>query len=352
MKSNWVLISFTLFGLVLGWLLHSLWIQHYDPYSSFDGDEDFSQGTPGVLFPRETDHLPESNYRNLPARGNAGARDADAGGARESAVASFSKLMNQVSVLESEGNYTGATEILMAVALVVTEESQRVSFESTLARIVDKAARKLVSQERYGALDQLYEQIALTLPELAEYNLKLASLRIRMGNESGAFQPLAQIENHSKYGSQARKLLIQLEESQTVTATFVDEIPLNLRGGQYTVQAIIDPDRSGGGTKIRLLVDTGATMTAIDVGVLARLGYDLNERTEYFSTANGVVEAPVVTLGALAMGESTVSRISIGALKLDSQRSIDGLLGMNFLRHFEFKLNQQKQVLELQRRKD
>ena len=81
---------------------------------------------------------------------------------------------------------------------------------------------------------------------------------------------------------------------------------------------------------VRLLVDTGAAITAIDASVLARLGYNLEERKEYFATANGVVEAPVVTLDALALGESKVNRLSIGALSLESQNNIDGLLGMKF----------------------
>ncbi|MDG1909489.1 MAG: retropepsin-like aspartic protease, partial [Pseudomonadales bacterium] len=220
------------------------------------------------------------------------------------------------------------------------------------AETMDRASRELISQERYAVLDQIYERLTLELPEYAEYYLKLGLLRIRMGNEPAAFQPLAQIQNHSRYGAHARRLLIQLEESQTVAATWVEEIPLSVRSGQYAVEAIVDPDRNGKEATIRLLVDTGAAITAIDASVLSRLGYNLNERSEYFATANGVVQAPVVTLGALSIGESSVNRLTIGALNFDAQKNIDGLLGMNFLRHFKFHLNQDSQKLELQRRAD
>ncbi len=270
----------------------------------------------------------------------------------DAANPSFHELMNRVSQLNTAGDFSGAIEILMQAALVTSNDAEGSKFEVVLAQLMDNAARELIAQERYGVLDNLYERLTLELPEYAEYYLKLALLRIRMGNETDAFLPLAQIENHSQYGAQARKLLVQLEESQIVTASLVDEIPLSIRGGQYAVEATIDPDRNGRGATIRLLVDTGAAITAIDAAVLSRLGYNLEERSEYFATANGVVEAPVVTLGALTLGESTVNRLTIGALNLDSQTNIDGLLGMNFLRHFEFRLNQDSRKLELQRRED
>jgi len=264
----------------------------------------------------------------------------------------FRGLLNTVSQLQAEGDHSGAIETLLQASLEISNLPEGAEFEFTLAETMDRASRELISQERYAVLDQIYERLTLELPEYAEYYLKLGLLRIRMGNEPAAFQPLAQIQNHSRYGAHARRLLIQLEESQTVAATWVEEIPLSVRSGQYAVEAIVDPDRNGREETIRLLVDTGAAITAIDASVLSRLGYNLNERSEYFATANGVVQAPVVTLGALSIGESSVNRLTIGALNFDAQKNIDGLLGMNFLRHFKFHLNQDSQKLELQRRAD
>lgn len=361
MKGKFGLVGFTVFGIAIGWTLHSLINDHDGFPASADktsqatinqdlispaGDYRVNGGLDFHSRPQPLSASADGQY-SMPAN------QLDPKGIKvQWRSLPFYLLLKEVAITEAEGDFAVAIEMLMQAALVASGEIENQKFESTLARVVDRASKELVSQQRFGVLDELYERLTLELPELAEYYLKLGLLRIRMGNEPEAFQPLAQIENHTQYGAQARQLLIQLEESQTYTTALVDEIPLTVRRGQFVVEAIIDPDRNGSGATIRLLVDTGAAMTAIDAGVLSRLGYDLEERTEYFATANGVVEAPVVTLGALKLGESTISRLSIGALNLGSQSNIDGLLGMNFLRHFEFRLNQKGQKLELQRRED
>lgn len=332
----------TIFGVFLGWALHSLWIQVLLPQTDSDRVSPTQMSNADPLLRRDAQRSASSNQGNT-----------DASEFRDNAdVKVFRGLLNTVSKLQGEGDHSGAIETLLQASLEISNLPEGAEFESTLAETIDRASRELISQERYAVLDQLYERLTLELPEYAEYYLKLGLLRIRMGNEPAAFQPLAQIQNHSHYGAHARRLLIQLEESQTVAATWVEEIPLSVKGGQYAVEATVDPDRNGREATIRLLVDTGAAITAIDASVLSRLGYNLNERSEYFATANGVVQAPVVTLGALSIGQSSVNRLTIGALNFDAQKNIDGLLGMNFLRHFKFRLNQDSQNLELQRRAD
>ncbi|MFT6436742.1 MAG: clan AA aspartic protease (TIGR02281 family) [Candidatus Azotimanducaceae bacterium] len=357
MKGKFVLIGFTIFGVVIGWTLHSLFmgddrvrtLANESSQLLINQDLAWSNVDDSVIADLSLHALSLRSSGEYPAQVALFDKSGVEIGNRK---LPFDLLLKQVSIMEDKGDFSVAIEILLQAALVASGEIENQKFESALARIVDRASKELVSQQRFGVLDQLYERLTLKLPELAEYYLKLGLLRIRMGNEPGAFQPLAQIQNHTQYGAQARQLLIQLEESQTYTTKLIDEIPLTVMRGQFVVEAIVDPDRNGKGATIQLLVDTGAAMTAIDATVLARLGYDLEERTEYFATANGVVEAPVVTLGALMLGKSTISRLSIGALNLGSQSNIDGLLGMNFLRHFEFRLNQESQKLELQRRED
>jgi clan AA aspartic protease (TIGR02281 family) len=357
MKGKFVLMGFTIFGVVIGWTLNSLFMDDARIRALVNKSSPLAINL-GLTPSKGADSVRDDiNFHALSVKssGEYPAQVAlfDQSGVEiENRNLPFDMLLKQVSIMEDKGDFSVAIEILLQAALVASSEIENQKFESTLARIIDGASKELVAQQRFGVLDQLYERLTLKLPELAEYYLKLGLLRIRMGNEPEAFQPLAQIQNHTQYGAQARQLLIQLEESQTYTTKLIDEIPLTVRRGQFVVEAIVDPDRNGKGAAIQLLVDTGAAMTAIDAAVLLRLGYDLEERTEYFATANGVVEAPVVTLGALMLGESTISRLSIGALNLSSQSNIDGLLGMNFLRHFEFRLNQESQKLELQRRED
>jgi predicted aspartyl protease len=70
-------------------------------------------------------------------------------------------------------------------------------------------------------------------------------------------------------------------------------------------------------------------------------------RTGVFSTANGLVQAPVYKLDSLSVGDWHVNHLEIGVLDLDSRSDVDGLLGMNFLNHFQFFIDQNKAVLRL-----
>jgi clan AA aspartic protease (TIGR02281 family) len=119
-------------------------------------------------------------------------------------------------------------------------------------------------------------------------------------------------------------------------------VPLHRRGNHFLVDARLDD-----GASVRLLIDTGASMTILTPRALAGSGYRDTGRSALFSTANGRVRAPVYTLDALSVGSWQVSRIDIGVLELDDSRTIDGLLGMNFLRHFQFFIDQNEAVLRL-----
>ncbi len=75
--------------------------------------------------------------------------------------------------------------------------------------------------------------------------------------------------------------------------------------------------------------------------------YQDTGRTGVFNTANGLVRAPVYKLDALLVGDWQVSQLEIGVLDLGGSPAIDGLLGMNFLRHFQFFIDQNEALLRL-----
>ena len=119
-------------------------------------------------------------------------------------------------------------------------------------------------------------------------------------------------------------------------------MPLHRRGNHFLVDA-----RLADGRSVRLLIDTGASMTILTPAVVAGSGYTDTGNSRIFSTANGTVTAPVYRLEALSVGDWQVSELEIGVLELVDSQHIDGLLGMNFLRHFQFFIDQNEAVLRL-----
>ena len=107
--------------------------------------------------------------------------------------------------------------------------------------------------------------------------------------------------------------------------------------------------RPASGRSIRLLIDTGASLTILTPDVLEQhgIGYQNTGRSGVFNTANGPVRAPIYKLDSLSVGDWQVNQLEIGVLDLSGGSNIDGLLGMNFLRHFQFFIDQNEALLRL-----
>lgn len=258
-------------------------------------------------------------------------------------VDEFSLAMSSVRAHLAGQRYAQAYEVLLNSLSLAVLQVHEDEFVQVLAQLVDLYTRELIELRQVEAIDDFYERLTFDYPQYAEYQFRLGKIRVQMGNYQEALPPLAQVLNHPQYGAEARTLMEQIEGSETQLAQA--EIPLTGRNGQFIVEAELDQ-----GIRVNLLVDTGAAITAIDRAVLQQAGYDLNAEPQYFATANGVVAAPVLTLGELSLGEAKVNNLSVGALSLSMSGNVVGLLGMNFLRHYDFRIDQNRQVLILDQR--
>ncbi|HSO75418.1 MAG TPA: retropepsin-like aspartic protease, partial [Blastocatellia bacterium] len=100
---------------------------------------------------------------------------------------------------------------------------------------------------------------------------------------------------------------------------------------------------------VTLLIDTGASQTIISWETLLSLNIDPSSSTprKQVTTANGTVWMPQVEIEEFnALGQSVGSlRVLAHTIPLGSQ--VNGVLGMDFLRQFEFRLNFKQSVIEL-----
>jgi clan AA aspartic protease (TIGR02281 family) len=258
----------------------------------------------------------------------------------------YEALLALAGLFRQDRVYPAAIVYLLRAALQVESEIQQHSFDASLAGTTDDYARSLTGSQQLQALDKMYEEITLALPEQTDYFLALGLLRIQMGNPTGALSPLAQIQNHTRLGAQARRLMASIEADEAESPVGLETLALRRVGDQFLVQGRLDQRRN-----VTLLIDTGAAMTMLEPRLLASLGYGLDGRQAYFSTANGVVAAPVVALDRLSLGQAGVDHLPVGGLAMGLRPGVDGLLGMNFLRHYEFRIDQSEGVLYLQRRR-
>jgi aspartyl protease family protein len=89
------------------------------------------------------------------------------------------------------------------------------------------------------------------------------------------------------------------------------------------------------GRQVDGLIDTGATLVAINSSTARRIGISLNQSdfNHEVNTANGAIRAAVVTIDRLQIGKITVDNIQ--AVVLDDKALHANLIGMSFLQRLE-----------------
>ena len=96
-------------------------------------------------------------------------------------------------------------------------------------------------------------------------------------------------------------------------------------------------------------LDTGATTTVIPTEVALALGYDLSNPKGQIGllTASGAASAKVITVRKLAAVGETVEDIEVLCHNLPGNSAIKGLLGLNFLKHFNVNISFSTGTIEL-----
>lgn len=95
------------------------------------------------------------------------------------------------------------------------------------------------------------------------------------------------------------------------------------------------------------LVDTGASYTVITPQMAKSLGVDLTDDLPSVpvTTANGTVQAPLVTLKQVSLGGMQVQNVQAVVADLGDAPQLSGLLGMSFFQGMEISFKQDKLVI-------
>ncbi len=115
-------------------------------------------------------------------------------------------------------------------------------------------------------------------------------------------------------------------------------IPFQKRGDVMVVNVTLNDRVSGA-----FLVDTGASDVSIPAAMASQLGIQVGPDTPYrrYTTANGVVDNPVVTLDSVQAGEARVERVRAS---ISSTMEV-GLLGGAFFNNFTFQIDPAASVI-------
>jgi len=118
------------------------------------------------------------------------------------------------------------------------------------------------------------------------------------------------------------------------------------------VDLLLEASDSQSSLLIPVVLDTGASTTIIATDIMARLGYDSANPEldrQRIITGSGVEYAPRMTVrSATAIGQK-VTNLDVLCHDLPPQSGVDGLLGINFLKHFKLTIRFRKGIIDLNR---
>ena len=104
-----------------------------------------------------------------------------------------------------------------------------------------------------------------------------------------------------------------------------------------------------GSREIDMILDTGAVYTVISWDVAKDIGYDpaISERRMPIVTANGVIEAPLITVESVNVANLRAKTIDVISHDIPEIAGIEGLLGLSFLKNFRTLIDYATGILEI-----
>nr|MDT0251297.1 retropepsin-like aspartic protease [Endozoicomonas sp.] len=247
----------------------------------------------------------------------------------------------------------------LAKALEVFASARSYSYTREAIRGLDDQIHQIAHAvfEKNRGLPDLESLIPVFLklsylePDYSFYRLVLAEGYLMLNEPESALRELQIVQMDEGLNEHASQLLARLlpeptgeEPADEKPAIEKNTVPLTEAGGHFVVDTL-----AGNTLNVRLLIDTGASLTTLSHRILktlqqkkqaSQIGYiDLK-------TAGGSHRAPLYRLDQLRIGDFLVNNLKAAELGPIDQ-DVDGLLGMNFLSHFSFFIDQNLRQLSL-----
>ena len=126
---------------------------------------------------------------------------------------------------------------------------------------------------------------------------------------------------------------------------------ISFNPSQRLIRLPIKVESINGGNYRDLIValDTGSSNTSIPTKIASDLGYDLSnpKQVVLLTTGSGILPAKIITVRKLTTIGETVENIDVLCHDLPVGSTIDGILGLNFLSHFDIKISFSTGIIEI-----
>ena len=217
-------------------------------------------------------------------------------------------------------------------------QSQAEDISQTLREILTSSSHLRSIFENRGdelSIKNMYERILHVASNAPRFQLELAYSHLRLKEEVEARTLLEQLIFDPDLGAVAQETLDLLNNSNAVVEVKPEPpkrrrpngivVPLESHGTSFIVNTRVEQ------LNTRLLLDTGASITALSRNLVDRLNLQPLNRQIRLNTANGTTTANLYRVERLQLGRLVLNDIVIADIDMGGTSNFQGLLGTDAL---------------------
>ena len=234
--------------------------------------------------------------------------------------------------------------------------------DAKIATLYQQAQTQLIQDEQWELVARLNEPLYQRIPDARHYTLNLAEAYAYQQKLTLMEDVLAALPSNDRDANIIRNKAYEMRDITNADATpNKSEIePTGAEAARYQTRVALERigdqyrlDVKALNQKATMILDTGASTTAISSRLFARLGRMRNLTfigNFNIRTASGTIEAPLVQIPRFYFAGYEFNDVSAIVLPEDALPDADGLLGMNVLGQFDFAIMPQSSELILTER--
>ena len=222
-------------------------------------------------------------------------------------------------------------------------ENNPTDLETLLRKLVISSSHLSNSLKDSGdhlSIKNLYQRLSDLHPNFTRFKYELAVASIALGETENAKRLLQALIYDLELGEVSKNILAKiqskLENESTPSDVAVQKQPSNIRNDDIVVPLIsagssFIVDTTIERKPVRLLLDTGASITSLSTELVSRLNLEPTGQEIRLSTANGITRSRIYKIKQLRMGSLVLRDMLIAEIDLSNNRQFQGLLGTDAL---------------------
>lgn len=258
-------------------------------------------------------------------------------------------LLLQAQYYRGLGYFSEALQSYLQARTYADTEQQRKRVYDELQNFIFQRDTDYTEQGDWQALLIFYAKLYDLDVANANQKFRYAELLLMFSDEKLAVSILDQLQVAWK--PKAQQLLSQYRREggyhagKSQSTGFQSEIAMAPVGSHYLLTITLNDTSNH-----HLLLDTGASITMLSEESfnVASQGSGWQEMGwSLFNTANGIARGRMMQVDRLQLGDYVLKDVRVAVQSADFGNGVDGLLGMNVLRQFQFQIDQDNHRLLL-----